>query len=188
MPSNALLHWQTDRIPRLNEVDAQCNASLTLVPANPLLADENLRGYLMLLSAHFQGFCRDLHSECIQIAAIALIPSMQAMFQSQCQAGRQLDGANPKYSTLRKDFERFGLDLASTLAANPANSPRITHIDHLNLWRNYAAHHLTSMPVQGGPFTVVTIQIWKNDCDGLATELDGIMYNQLQVLIGVAPW
>jgi hypothetical protein len=47
---------------------------------------------------------------------------------------------------------------------------------------------LTSMPVQGGPFTVVTMQIWKSDCDGLATELDGIIYNQLQVLTGVAPW
>ena len=49
MPSTALRHWQTDRLPRLAELDAQCAAALGLVPPNPRLADENLRGYVVLL-------------------------------------------------------------------------------------------------------------------------------------------
>lgn len=55
-----MLRWQNDRMHRLGEVDAQCAASLALAPPQPNLVEENLRGYVLLLSAHFQGFCRDL--------------------------------------------------------------------------------------------------------------------------------
>jgi len=78
MPSKALLHWRNDRVPRLNEVDTQCAATLAIAPL-PNLADENLRGYVMLLSAHFQGFCRDLHTECVQIVAAVVDAAMQPM-------------------------------------------------------------------------------------------------------------
>ncbi len=58
MPSASLRHWQNDRMPRLQEIDIQCGLSLALAPPNPRLVEENLRGYVVLLSAHFQGFCR----------------------------------------------------------------------------------------------------------------------------------
>jgi len=187
MLSAALLRWQSDRLLRLTEVDGQCAATLALDPI-PNLADENLRSYVMLLSAHFQGFCRDLYSECAQIVAAAVVPSMKALIQAQCRTGRELDGANPRYETLRKDFERFGLDLGAALAANPANSPRVARIGDLNAWRNYVAHHKTSTPNAGGPFTLAAVRTWNDACDGLATELDRIMYNRLQEAIGVPPW
>ena len=53
MPSTALTFWQTDRVRRLAEVEAQCAAVSALVPPNPRLAEELLRGYVVLLSAHF---------------------------------------------------------------------------------------------------------------------------------------
>ncbi|MGH7169053.1 MAG: hypothetical protein ACRELG_02085 [Gemmataceae bacterium] len=56
MPSASLLLWQNDRMPRLQQVDLQCAASLAAVPPNAHLIDENLRGYVVLLSAHFQGW------------------------------------------------------------------------------------------------------------------------------------
>jgi len=55
MPSVALTEWTSDRMFRLAQVDAQCAAVLALIPPNPVLLDESLRGYAMLLSAHFQG-------------------------------------------------------------------------------------------------------------------------------------
>jgi hypothetical protein len=190
MPSKALLDWQTNRVSRLG--DSQCDATSVLVPPNPQLADENLRGFVMLLSAHFQGFCRDLHSECVQAVADAVAQPMRFMIQTQCVAGRELDGANPRYDVIRKDFERFGLDLRAALTANPAtaaaNTNSVTLIGHLNLWRNYAAHHKTSMPTHGGPFALATVRVWKQACAGLAAELDGIMYNQLRTVLGKAPW
>lgn len=150
----------------------------------------------MLLAAHFQRFCRDLHSECIQAAANAVPIPMLLMFQTLCQQSRELDKANAKYAGIKADFERFGFDLTAALTADPAlapvvqvaNATHITRIDHLNAWRNYAAHHNRRPPPHGGPFTLAAVQLWKNSCDGLATELDRIMYNQLQVLTGVAPW
>jgi hypothetical protein len=55
MPSAALLEWRGDRMLRLGEVDVQCTACLALVPPQPRLVEENLCGYVLLLSAHFQG-------------------------------------------------------------------------------------------------------------------------------------
>ena len=192
MPSAALLNWNNNRMPRLTEIDTQCSATLALAVPNPQLTDENLRGYVMLLSAHFQGYCRDLHTECVQIVAAAAPPAMQTMIQRFGAADRNLDGANPRYETIRNDFDRFGFDLNVELAAFPLtagpNAHRITHLGHLNLWRNYAAHHKTSPPAAGGPLILPTVRGWRLSCDGLAAELDRIMYNQLLALTGIAPW
>jgi hypothetical protein len=188
MPSKSLTDWQTRRLTRLNEIEAQCAATLAIVPPNPDLADENLRGYVMLLSAHFQGFCRDLYTEGSQFVTSSVPLSMQFLVQQQCATGLELNGANPRYSTIRRDFERFGFDLGSELAMDPSNAPRVTLIDHLNAWRNYAAHHKLLPPAAGGPFILATVRDWKGACDGMAAELDRIVYNQLVKQVGQPPW
>lgn len=186
MPSASLRRWTTDRMPRLGEVDAQCSASLAFVPPQPNLVDENLRGYALLLSAHFQGYCRDLYTECALVVVSKVRVSLRVLFQSQFTAHRALDHGNPNVKNIREDFERFGfhLDLG---AAHPANPARITHLGELNRWRNVAAHHGT-IPVGLPPLTVPAIQAWRASCDGLATSLDGIMYNQLRRTLKRAPW
>jgi hypothetical protein len=63
MPSASLQRWTNDRLPRLAVIEAQCAASVAALPPNPYLSEENLLGYVVLLTAHFQGYCRDLHSE-----------------------------------------------------------------------------------------------------------------------------
>ncbi len=83
MPSAALTCWHTDRMPRLDEVDAHCAAVLALVPPNPTFLDETLRGFALHLSAHFQGFCRDLYTECSQIWIAAIPVGFQATAQAQ---------------------------------------------------------------------------------------------------------
>src|SRR2546421_1162120 len=121
MPSASLLHWQNDRMPRLAEVDTQCAASLVLTPPQPNLVDENLRGYVLLLSAHFQGFCRDLYTECALIVVSKVRPSLKLLIQTQFTAGLKLDHGNPNLNNLREDFERFEftLDLGAADPANP---------------------------------------------------------------------
>jgi hypothetical protein len=104
MPSASLQHWQNDRMPRLAEVDAQCSASLALVPPNPHLVDENLRAYVVLLSAHFQGFCRDLYTEPAQIIASKVRPSLQLLIRAQFSAHRALDHGNPNADNITRDF------------------------------------------------------------------------------------
>ncbi len=185
MPSASLQHWQNDRIPNLREIDLQCAATLALTPLNHRLVDENLRGYVLLLSAHFQGFCRDLYTECAQVVVSRVRPTLQVLMQAQFIAHRKLDHGNPTLNNLRDDFERFGfrLNLAS---ADPANHARLNHLLALNRWRNIAAHH--GEVSHGAPLALPQLQTWQAACDGLATSLDSIMYNQLRRTLRRTPW
>jgi hypothetical protein len=187
MPSISLLHWQNDRMPRLSQLDAQCVAVAAAAVPSPELVDEDLRGYVMALSAHFQGFCRDLCSECSQIIVSKVRrPALEVLFQAHFGAHRKLDHGNPTVENLRADFKRFGfqLDLAG---ADPANATRLAHLSTLNVWRNIAAHQGTPTPA-AGPLTLPLVQAWSGSCDGLAISLDGIMYNRLRTILKRKPW
>jgi hypothetical protein len=173
-------------MPRLAAIDAQCATSLASVPPPHDLIDENLRGYVLLLSAHFQGFCRDLHTECAQVVASKVRARLQVLIQTQFTVHRKLEHGNPNLQNLREDFERFEftLDLG---ASDPANPARLTDLGVLNRWRNVAAHHgkiSTALPPLGLPL----LQTCRNSCDGLTTSLDTIMYNQLRRILRRAPW
>lgn len=186
MPSAAFSEWQTVRMPRLAQIDGQCSGIAALVPPNPDLLDECLRGYVMLLSAHFQGFCRTLYSECSQICAATVPVPFKATVQAQFSAALQLGKQNPSLKTIQADFERFGF----TLTFPAIHTPQITHLDHLNHWRNTAAHQRTSPPPAPIPAMLVLADIrkWRSSCDGLATALDDIMRKELLRILGVAPW
>ncbi len=189
MPSAALTRWQTDRTPRLNEVDAHGAGVLALAPPNPTFLDETLRGFVLHLSAHFQGFCRDLYTECSQIWTAAIPAGLQTTAQAQFSAQLALEKGNPSHDNIKRDFNRFGF-LLNLQAAHVANPQRVTDLGHLNDWRNQAAHQGTQ-PLGGGvpaALTLPIVQGWRASCDGLATSLEGIMHAQLLRIMGVAPW
>jgi hypothetical protein len=173
-------------MPNLAEVEVQCAATVAAVPPNLRLIEENLRGYVLLLSAHFQGFCRDLYDECAVKIVSRVRPSLRLLIQMQFSAERKLDRGNPNVNNLRLDFERFNftLDLG---AAEPANPARLNQLAALNLWRNLAAHHGT-IPPGVPPLSVPVIQGWRGACDGLAASLDAILYNKLRRLLRRIPW
>ena len=68
MASRSLIRWHSLRLSGLAVLDTQ----LAACPPGGVLAEENLRGLVMLLSAHFQGFCRDLYTECVTAAVNAM--------------------------------------------------------------------------------------------------------------------
>jgi hypothetical protein len=170
---------------RLHQIDLQCAASLAAVPPNPHLIEENLRGYVVLLSAHFQGFCRDLYTEAAQVIASKVRPRLQLLIQQQFTAHRKLDRGNPNHQHLKDDFNRFGFTL--DLTVDPANVPRLADLAALNQWRNVAAHQGTTTP-PGIPLDLPSLRAWRASCDGLATSLDDIVYNQLRNILRRAPW
>jgi hypothetical protein len=60
-------------------------------------------------------------------------------------------------------------------------------LDALNRWRNVAAHH--GMVAAGMPsLTLASLQAWRMACSGLATSLDGIMYNEIRRILRRVPW
>ena len=67
---------------RLQGIETQCQGALLLHPAKSLLIDENLRGYTVLLSAHFQGFRRDLYTESSLLIASRVRLSLRTVIQS----------------------------------------------------------------------------------------------------------
>ena len=172
-------------MPRLHQVDLQCAACLAVVPPNVHLIEENLRGYVVLLSAHFQGFCRDLYTEAASVIVSKVRPRLQLLIQNQFMAHRKLDHGNPSLQHLKEDFERF--DFTLDLAADPTNGPRLHHLSALNRWRNVAAHQGTTTPA-GIPLDLPSLRAWRVACDGLATSLDGILYNELRQMLRRAPW
>jgi hypothetical protein len=185
MPSSSLLLWQNDRLLRLSDVAAQCAAALAAIPLNPRLVEEDLRGYVVLLSAHFQGFCRDLYTEAAQFTTAKVRPRRKPLIKDQFTAQRALDRGSPNYQNLKKDFNRF--QFSRDLAADPLNIPRLQDLAALNEWRNVAAHHGTVIPAVG-PLTLPLLQTWQASCDGLAISLDAVMYHQLRHLLRRKPW
>ena len=189
MPSAAITRWQNDRTPRLDEVERHCAAVLALVPPNPTFLDETLRGFVLHLSAHFQGFCRNLYTECSQIWIAAILVGLQATAQAQFSAQLALEKGNPSYDNIKRDFNRFGF-LLDLQISHPLGPQRVTDLGHLNDWRNKAAHQGDQPLGKGVPalLTLPIVQDWRKSCDGLATSLDAIMYTELLRIMGVAPW
>jgi len=187
MPSTSLLHWRNERMARLAQLDSQCVATVGAPVPSPELIDENLRGYVMALSAHFQGFCRDLCTECSQIIVSKLRrPVLEVIIAEHFAAHRSLDRGNPNVENLIADFKRFGFRL-DFVAVDPANAARLAHLSTLNAWRNIAAHQGRPTPA-AGPLTLPLVQAWRHSCDGLAISLDDIMYNQLRTILRRKPW
>ena len=143
----------------------------------------------MLVASHFQGFCRDLYSECSQIWIAAIPAGFRATAQAQFKAQLALEKGNPSHDNIKRDFNRFGflLNLQSAQATGPK---LVTDLAHLNEWRNKAAHQGTQ-PLGGGVPGILTLSVvqgWRASCDGLATALDDIMRATLLNIVGVAPW
>jgi hypothetical protein len=187
MPSASLARWHAERLPRVRAVDAEVTASLARTPPDPDLTDELLRAAVVALSAHFQGFCRDLYLEAAQVVVSKVRLSLQNVFQDQFRAHRQLDRGNPTLAHIAGDFDRLGFSVREALDADPANALRVNHLALLNKWRNAAAH-AADPPAGAGPLTPAAVRAWTGSLDGLAVALDTAMYNQLRLLLRRKPW
>jgi hypothetical protein len=192
MPSDALLAWRTERVPRLQNVEADCLHLEGMYPADPDRVQEFIRAYAVLLSSEFQGFCRDLHSECARKLVASLGPGpLSAVLRSQCSYGRKLETGNPSPGNLGADFGRYQIDFwAAAVALDPAHVPRRHRLAMLNAWRNAIAHHDYEPAALGGTITLTIPQVrdWRADCDAFATTFDAVMRDHLLATTGVAPW
>ncbi len=185
-PSQALQEWNIARRSKLIKVDAQCVWAIGLVPADAEMVGEHLRAYVTLLSAHFQGFCRDLYTEAsfkvvARIKQIGLRPIVQAQFV----AGLKLDKVNPTLDALSEDFGRFGIaDLRAAIGTSPPADTHKGRLRALNACRNKCAHGEPAIP----ELLLANIQDWRNSCDWLATRLNAVVYDTLWAAFRGTPW
>ena len=149
MPSNSYRVWRTDRASALDEV-AEAHIAVGGSARGRRYATQQLnRAYAVLLAAEFQGFCRDLHSECIEhlLEVIAPPTDLRNLLQSEMTRGRQLDRGNATPSSLGADFGRLEINLWPKLCDHDARSIRWReNLESLNDWRNAIVHQDFTSP------------------------------------------
>jgi hypothetical protein len=191
MPSIAYRHWRPTRARALDEI-VQAHVSVGGTKRGRRYATQQInRAYAVLLVSQFQGFCRELHNECINSVVATMTPLIQAVVWNEMTRGRQLDRGNAQPATLGADFGRLGLDLWPEMTGlDPRSNSRQMMLEELNAWRNAIAHQDFDPARLGGATILRLAQIrrWRAACHSLARTINEVTRSHLQQLTGVSPW
>jgi hypothetical protein len=152
--------------------------------------------YIVLLAAHFQRFCRDLHTEAVWHVVAAITPhTAREMVLTNLLRDRQLDRGNAQPASLGSDFDRLGMNLWTDLIAqNKLNRRRQIRLHQLNIWRNAIGHQDFALKpeerlkVSGTRRTLDCAKDWRSTCNSLVSELDRAVARRVQQAVGRRPW
>jgi hypothetical protein len=191
MPSNSLRLWRTARCGQLDEVESAHGSVGGTGPGRRPATLQLNYSYALLLSAHFQGFCRDLHTEAVVYVANWLttpISSFRQVMRNWMLANRRLETGNPNPGNLGSDFNRFGLDFWKEVhALSPSNARRRERLEELNRWRNAIAHHdFSHLPHPR--LRLAQVRRWRVACDRFPVAFDQVLFSYLQRETGSNPW
>lgn len=191
MPSQSLARWDGERAVALDEIEA-AHATVGGTDRGRRYATQQLNyAYAALLSAHFQGFCRDLHTEAVGRIVAVLPAQVQRFLGAELIWNRGLDKGNPHPGAIGSDFKRLGVDLwPAVYALDTRNNRRRELLQELIDWRNAIAHQDFDPVTAGGPPTLHLARVrgWRSAAGALAHSFDQAMYNYLRPLIGGDPW
>lgn len=188
MPSTSLAHWRTIRSTELDEMENAHQAVASSGPGRRYATLQINHAYAMLLSSQFQGFCRDLHSQAVDIIVNSQPAAMQTLLRANLMFGRKLDTGNPNPGNLGSDFNRFGLKFWDEVKAHDGHAQsRKDRLELLNDWRNAIAHQDFSK-VGGKTLYLGTVKQWRSALNGLGATFDRVIGDHLGNLVGSAPW
>lgn len=191
MASHSLIRWNIERADALDEIE-NAHAMVGGTERGRRYATQQINyAYAALLSSHFQGFCRDLHSECID-RLIAIVPvQLQDLLRAEFTWNRGLDRGNPHPGAIGSDFHRLGVDIwIDVYALDARNERRRELLQELIDWRNSIAHQDFDPVAPGGIPTLhlARVRAWRSAVNVLARSFDQTMYNYLQGVVGTTPW
>lgn len=191
MPSNSLIRWDSERMNALGEIE---NAHIMVggTERGRRYATQQINyAYVTLLSSHFQGFCRDLHSECVD-HIVGMVPNqLQGFLRKELTWNRNLDRGNPNPGAIGSDFSRLGVDLwKAVYALDARNERRRAILQDLASWRNAIAHQDFDSVAAGAVPTLhlARVRAWRSVLTALARHFDNATYNYLHGLAGGSPW
>jgi hypothetical protein len=191
MASNSLARWNNERKEALDEIE---NAHVMVGGSERgrRFATQQINySYAALLSAHFQGFCRDLHSECVDHVVAIVPPQLQIFLREEYHWNRSLSRGNPHPGAIGSDFNRLGIDFwVAVYALDARNERRRNLLQELVGWRNAIAHQDFDPVAPGGVATLHLARVrgWRSAANVLARCFDQVMFDYLQPLLGGAPW
>jgi hypothetical protein len=194
MPSLALSHWFAERSAALvDEIENAHHSVGGTGPGRRYATQQINQAYAVLLSSQFQGFCRDLHTECADCVVRPVAPAdLRIMLRAGLLFGRRVDSGNPNPGNLGSDFNRFSLRFWQQVDAHrPHNPQRRASLEELNEWRKAIAHqNFTPAMLRGGrPILHLSrVQNWWRACEGLPRSFEEVMRVHIEGLTGTSPW
>lgn len=191
MPSRALDKWHTDRAACLDEIEAAHRSVGGTGPGRRFATREINHAYTLLLSAQFQGFCRDLHTEAADLIA-KFLPQVpyQNLLRGELYTNRKLDHGNPIPGNIGADYNRLGVQFwPNVLARDARNAGRRDQLEQLNRWRNAIAHQQFDPALLGGvTLHLAQVRAWRSACNELAKSFDDVASVAVRAFTGMAPW
>jgi hypothetical protein len=189
MPSLALQRWLTVRKQALDEIEnAHRKVGGTRRGRRHATRQINY-AYTVLLSAQFQGFCRELHDECVDLLVQWITPvGLRKGFQETFVLSRKLDAGNPNPGNLGADFGRFGFRFWDEVNQLDVRNPeRRDDLLALNQWRNAIAHQDSEFLARE-PLHLDDVREWRRVCEFLASCFDEVMRLHIESITGASPW
>lgn len=191
MPSNSLRQWRGVRAAALDEIES-AHAGVGGTGRGRRYATQQInRAYAVLLASEFQGFCRDLYSECMDHVVATAPPATQGVIRTQFLWGRALDRGNPHSGVIGSDFGRFGVPFWDAVyALHAVNERRREWLDELMRWRNAIAHHDFDPAIFGSNpvLHLAEVRGWRSALNGLSLAFDTVMRDHLTGMLPAAPW
>jgi hypothetical protein len=192
MPSVSWQEWNTTRARDLDDIEAAHRGIGGTARGRRFATDQINHAYAVLLASQFQGFCRDLHSECVNLLVQAVTPALlQPALRLEFCFNRMLDRGNANPGAIGSDFSRLGVDFwRKVYAEDPRNERRKERLEELNRWRNAIAHQDFD-PITLGGSTVLhlpQVRAWRKVCNRLALSFDNVMWAHLATIMGAIPW
>jgi hypothetical protein len=191
MPSRSLRKWQASGRKALDEFEA-AHATAGRHGRRRHSAQQINQAYVLLLSAHFQSFCRNLHTECVEHLVSSLVQAPARMIvRRRFMDNRKLDAGNPNPGNIGSDFERFEITFWPAVRTYDRRADsRQRALMGMNQWRNAIAHQDFAKPGVGGRerLRIGEVRQWRSACEFLAVDFERVMYHYLRDTTGIAPW
>jgi hypothetical protein len=194
--SVALEEWRGASARTLDELESLHRLVEETSPSAPALTRQIAYAYAALTLAHFQRYCRAVHTEAVD----ALVGEMPGSAELARVLGgvmverRFLDRGNPTPSNLEQDFMRFRFKLWPNVEADDErNRRRKEKLMQLCGWRNAIAHGDISRRQAAGKLVPRELDFeacrdWRRALDGLAVSIDAVTARHCRVLGRSEPW
>lgn len=190
MSSASLIKWSTERSEDLDEILSAHQSLGGSGPGRRFATQQINHAYAVLLASQFQGFCRDLHSECADHFAqhVATSPFRQGLHKLLMR-DRKLIRGNANSGSIGADFNLFDLEFWDEVKnLDKRNRVRQNLLDDLNDWRNAIAHQDFTKVGEKPSLQLQRVNQWRNACGQLAVTFDRVLRQHLFSLTGKSPW
>jgi hypothetical protein len=151
--------------------------------------------YATLITAHFQSYCRAVHTEVAQVLVGAVSDSrLGTVLEAGLTERRHLDKGNPTPANLGSDFGRFDFRFWGAVEAEDKDSEgRRVKLAQMCEWRNAIVHGDISRKRAAGLLVprhldLETCKGWRRALDALAVSIDRAVANRCVGLGRPKPW